>query len=32
MKKAELEHYAQEQGIKVSASDTKGVMIEKILA
>lgn len=32
MKKAELERYAQEQGVQVNASDTKGVMIEKILA
>ncbi len=32
MKKAELENYAQEQGVKVNASDTKSVMIEKILA
>jgi hypothetical protein len=32
MKKAELGRYAQEQGVQVNASDTKGVMIEKILA
>ncbi len=32
MKKAELESYAKEQGVAVNASDTKGVMIEKILA
>lgn len=32
MKKAELADYAKEQGVKVSASDTKPTMIEKILA
>ncbi len=32
MKKTELESYAKKQGVNVNVSDTKGVMIDKILA